>query len=61
LTERQAKIAELAALGFSNARIALQLGLTPAVVRADLSEMYRRLDAGAPARTRCPVDGKEKR
>jgi hypothetical protein len=46
LTERQAKIAELAALGLSNALIASRLGLTQAVVRADLSEIYRAARCG---------------
>lgn len=48
LTPRQNQIAELAALGVSNGDIASKLGVTSAVVRAELEALYRKLGDGRP-------------
>ena len=46
MTERQRQIAQLAALGVTNAEIAIALGLTAAGVQAELEAFYREPDGG---------------
>lgn len=43
LTPRQREIARLAALGVDNAGVATKLGVTTAVVQAELEALYRAL------------------
>jgi DNA-binding NarL/FixJ family response regulator len=43
LTPRQREIAKLAALGVDNAGVATRLGVTAAVVQAELEALYRAL------------------
>ena len=43
LTRRQREIAKLAALGVDNAGVATRLGVTAAVVQAELEALYRAL------------------
>lgn len=51
LTVRQRQVAELAALGFSNCEIAIELSITAAVVQAELEALYRGLDGDERATT----------
>jgi DNA-binding NarL/FixJ family response regulator len=47
LTQRQTRITGLAAVGFTNDEIAIQLGLTCEAVRAELEALHRELSRKA--------------
>jgi len=49
LTERESEVAELVAAGYSNARVAAQLGLSPKTVQAHLSRVYAKLGVSSRA------------
>jgi ATP/maltotriose-dependent transcriptional regulator MalT len=49
LTERESEVAGLVAAGYSNARVAAQLGLSPKTVQAHLSRVYAKLGVSSRA------------